>query len=88
MGVVDELIRAREAYERRDWVAAYGDLSHADADVMNADDFARPFSHATLDAACEDKEAGMYFFLCAYELLRRTGEDRYRDWAAVGQIPS
>ena len=41
MGVVDELIRAREAYERRDWVAAYGDLSHADGDAMNADDFAR-----------------------------------------------
>lgn len=41
MGVVDELIRAREAYERRDWVAAYGDLSQADADAMNADDFAR-----------------------------------------------
>ncbi len=41
MGVVDELIRAREAYERRDWVAAYGDLSQADADAMNAEDFAR-----------------------------------------------
>jgi DNA-binding CsgD family transcriptional regulator len=41
MGVVDELIRAREAYERRDWVAAYGDLSQADADAMNADDFAQ-----------------------------------------------
>ena len=41
MGVVDELIRAREAYERRDWVAAYGDLSHADAEAMTSDDFAR-----------------------------------------------
>jgi DNA-binding CsgD family transcriptional regulator/tetratricopeptide (TPR) repeat protein len=48
MGVVDELIRAREAYERRDWVAAYGDLSHADADAMNADDFARLATSAYL----------------------------------------
>ncbi|MEO3753131.1 hypothetical protein [Streptomyces sp. B6B3] len=47
----------------------------------HADDFATPFSHATLDAACEDKEAGMYFFLCAYEVLRLTGERRYREWA-------
>lgn len=41
MGVVDELVRAREAYERRDWVAAYGDLSQADSDAMTAEDFAR-----------------------------------------------
>ncbi len=47
----------------------------------HADDFATPFSHATLDAACEDKEAGMAFFLCAYELLLLTGESRYREWA-------
>jgi hypothetical protein len=47
----------------------------------HADDFATPFGHATLDAACEDKEGGMAFFQCAYELLLLTGEDRYRDWA-------
>ncbi|NDL57574.1 LuxR family transcriptional regulator [Phytoactinopolyspora mesophila] len=32
MGVVEELARSREAYERRDWAAAYGHLSEADAD--------------------------------------------------------
>jgi DNA-binding CsgD family transcriptional regulator len=41
MGVVDELVRAREAYDRREWVAAYGDLSQADTGAMTADDFAR-----------------------------------------------
>ena len=54
MGVVDELIRAREAYERRDWVAAYGDLSHADADAMNADDFARLATAAFLVGRTND----------------------------------
>lgn len=49
----------------------------------HADDFAVPFAYATLDAACEDKEGGMAFFQCAYELLRLTGEARYRDWAAA-----
>ncbi|AEA28355.1 MULTISPECIES: helix-turn-helix transcriptional regulator [Pseudonocardia] len=40
MGVVDELIRAREAFERRDWVAAYGGLSDAGDRELSADDFA------------------------------------------------
>ena len=38
-----------------------------------ARDFARPFSRSTLDAACEDKEAGLYFFLAAYHAFRLTG---------------
>ncbi|WP_053170499.1 hypothetical protein [Streptomyces sp. SBT349] len=49
----------------------------------HADDFATPFAHATLDAACEDKEGGIAFFLSAYELLLLTGESRYRAWAAA-----
>src|SRR5829696_8777626 len=40
MGVVDDLIRAREAFERRDWVAAYGGLSDVNAGELVADDFA------------------------------------------------
>ena len=41
MGVVDDLARAREAYERRDWVAAYDSLSDADQSALDPDDFAR-----------------------------------------------
>ena len=41
MGVVEELIRAREAYDRREWLAAYGGLSDAAADVLTPDDFHR-----------------------------------------------
>ena len=41
MGVVDDLARAREAYERRDWVAAYDSLSDLDASALDPDDFAR-----------------------------------------------
>ncbi|GAB2910036.1 hypothetical protein ACFMQL_25425 [Nonomuraea fastidiosa] len=43
--------------------------------------YERPFAHATLDASGEDKEAGMYFFLAAYELHRLTGDERYAGWA-------
>ena len=41
MGVVEELIRAREAYGRREWLAAYGGLSDAAPDELTAGDFVR-----------------------------------------------
>lgn len=41
MSVVDDLLRARAAYDRRDWLAAYGSLSRAGGDSLDADDFGR-----------------------------------------------
>jgi DNA-binding NarL/FixJ family response regulator len=40
MSVVDDLHRARETYERREWVAAYRALSDVDDTHLRADDFA------------------------------------------------
>jgi DNA-binding NarL/FixJ family response regulator len=40
MGVVDDLHRAREAYERRDWVSAYRTLSDVEGTDLEAGDFA------------------------------------------------
>ena len=40
MSVVDDLHLAREAYERREWVAAYRALSDLDDTHLQADDFA------------------------------------------------
>ena len=40
MGVVEDLHRAREAYERREWVAAYRALCDLDETEFKADDFA------------------------------------------------
>ena len=40
MDVVEELLRAREAFDRRDWVAAYEGLSAAGSDALLAADFA------------------------------------------------
>lgn len=39
MTVVEDLHRAREAYERREWVAAYRVLSDLDNADLRADDF-------------------------------------------------
>ncbi|WP_325176591.1 hypothetical protein [Paenibacillus alkalitolerans] len=50
---------------------------------QHAETFERPFARSTLDAKCEDKEAGMYFFLAAYELFVLTNDERYRLWAEV-----
>ncbi len=50
---------------------------------LNMKTFDLPFSHATLDAACEDKEAGIYAFTAAAELYALTGEERFREWACV-----
>jgi DNA-binding NarL/FixJ family response regulator len=41
MGVVEELVRAREAYDRREWLAAYSGMSDIAADELKADDFVR-----------------------------------------------
>jgi hypothetical protein len=50
---------------------------------LHAESFERPFARSTLDAKCEDKEAGMYFFLAAYELLLVTKRERYSEWAEL-----
>ena len=43
--------------------------------------FDRPFSGATFDAECEDKEAGIYAFISASELWYATGNGTYREAA-------
>ena len=40
MGVVDDLHRAREAYERRDWLVAYRSLADLDESDLTAGDYA------------------------------------------------
>ena len=42
-----------------------------------------PFARATMDAKCEDKEAGLYFFETAAEIYRLTGEENYKEWASI-----
>ncbi|HEY8456802.1 MAG TPA: hypothetical protein VIL34_14525 [Actinopolymorphaceae bacterium] len=63
-------------------------LHHAEAmhdryHELHAATFDRPFGHATLDAACEDKEAGIFYFLAAYDLFRVTEREVYRERAEV-----
>lgn len=59
MGVVEELARAREAYERRDWMAAYGALSGADPTMLTADDLDRLATAALLLGRRNDSVAAL-----------------------------
>jgi hypothetical protein len=61
--------------EATTWLSRYHD--------QHARTFDRPFARSTLDAACEDKEAGMYYFMAAHELYRRTKDPRYAEWCEV-----
>ena len=47
------------------------------------DKFDTPFSKATLDSGCEDKEAAVPFFIAAADLYFITGKQQYKDWADV-----
>ena len=48
MGLVEDLRSAREAFERREWVAAYEGLADRDPSALTADDFARLAASAFL----------------------------------------
>lgn len=48
-----------------------------------AGDFKTPFSHATLDAACEDKEAAVPFFIASAAAYELTGREKFRRYAEI-----
>jgi hypothetical protein len=50
---------------------------------MFGDKFDRPFAGSTLDANCEDKEAGLYAFQAALELYSETQNEKFRVYAEV-----
>lgn len=59
MSVVDSLRQAREAYERREWVAAFEALSASDAEALRGDDFARLATAAYLTGHTNDSIQAM-----------------------------
>ncbi|MFH1074658.1 MAG: hypothetical protein V1752_06180 [Candidatus Firestonebacteria bacterium] len=50
---------------------------------IGGDKFDTPFSKATLDAGCEDKEAAVPFFVSACDLYYITCKQKYKRWAEI-----
>jgi hypothetical protein len=50
---------------------------------IGGDRFDTPFSKATLDSGCEDKEAAIPFFVAAADLYDMTRKPEYKLWAEV-----
>ena len=48
MGLIEDLARARDAYERREWAASYEALCHQEPESLRGDDFARLATAALL----------------------------------------
>lgn len=74
MGVLEDLRRAREAYERRDWVQAYRALSDHEDDDLSADDFRALATTAYLLGRRND---------CVQALQRA-----YQGYLARGDVPA
>lgn len=51
--------------------------------ALHVDTFEIPFARSTLDAKCEDKEAGMYYFMAVNELYSITKNPLHAEWAAA-----
>lgn len=82
MPCVLALAKASEYFDDKSYLdyakekyAIYADLHMKTFDI--------PFARATMDAKCEDKEAGLYFFEAAAEIYRLTGEEQFRKWAEI-----
>lgn len=82
MPCVLALAKASEYFDDKSYLdyakekyAIYADLHMKTFDI--------PFARATMDAKCEDKEAGLYFFEAAAEIYRLTGEEQFKTWAEI-----
>lgn len=82
MPCVLTLVKAYE-YFREDSYLEYAKMKYDRYAYLHMDTFDIPFARATMDAKCEDKEAGIYFFLAAANIYRVTEEEKYKTWASI-----
>ncbi len=84
MGVVEDLARARDAYERREWLTVYDALSELDRAALDPDDFARLSMTAFLLGRTND---GIQSMQRAYQAHHEAGEPvaaaRCAGWLAM-----
>lgn len=82
MPCVLALAKASEFFQEPAYLE-YAKKKYAIYADMHMKTFEIPFARATMDAKCEDKEAGLYFFEAAAELYRLTKEEQFKTWAEI-----
>lgn len=82
MPCVRALAKAGEYFDEPLYID-YAKKKYAIYAEMHMKTFDIPFARATMDAKCEDKEAGLYFFETAAELYSLTKEEQFKTWAEI-----
>lgn len=82
MPCVLTLLKAYEYFGELNYLE-YAKVKYDRYAQLHMDTFDIPFARATMDAKCEDKEAGIYFFLTAANIYRVTTEEKYKNWASI-----
>ena len=77
---IEAIIRASEYFEDSEMFDSGLEMLDRYYDIF-LKTLQHPFSHATLDASCEDKESGLYFFLAAYRAYCRTKTAKHEKYA-------
>ncbi len=83
MSCVLSLAAAAEYFGEKEAYLAFACEEYEKYASCHMDTFEIPFAHATMDARCEDKEAGLYFFVTAAKLYELTGRECFREWGKL-----
>jgi DNA-binding CsgD family transcriptional regulator len=73
LGIVDDLVSAREAFERREWAAAYDRLSEVDPSALGTDEL---MELATASYLVGQRDASVRALQRAYQINEEAGDKR------------
>ena len=82
MPCVLALVKASQYFHKKEYLE-YAEKKYEIYAHYHMDTFDIPFARATMDARCEDKEAGIYFFETASRLYKITKKEKFRNWAEI-----
>lgn len=82
MSCVVTLVKAYEYFHKIEYLE-YAKEKYEIYAKIHMENFDIPFARATMDAKCEDKEAGIYFFVAAAKLYEATRMERFKTWGEI-----